>query len=415
MTISDPSKPEGPRGPGRLVFLVVGVVFFFLPVAALLVGVRAKPIENKPLATAPHWRLSWDVIPEITDYVNSHLPFRDAAVRANTNLSLKVFGEAPSTAVGTGGPAGVDNQQQTGADKPEDPEAVGGKVTIGRNGWLYLAEEFHKECQRLQPPAQVIANLQRLNDLLTASGRTFIFTVAPDKSTVVPEYLPANYPEKACAQASKQETFRLLAASGNPAYVDMHALITGRQKQEKRPYYLKKDTHWNGLATTALTREVMKKIDPAMLKDALIEEGKFSYQGDLTQLLGAPETDETQTATITRPGVTVAPLEQVSTPSGLTAFRMPASGQAAMVDAPTLLVGDSFSRVVLPQMAPFFSNLLRVDNGTFAADQDAALKQVMDSKVIMLVWVERNFTSVKSGLLWSTSFLDALEARLAGR
>lgn len=433
-----PIAPAPSRTPKAPVVRLLSVVFLFVPLALLILGLHAKPIENRPLAPGPHWRLSWSVLPELSDYLTDRLPFRDRAVRLNAQVSQDVFNEAPST---TGGDksalGGVVAPQQTKPQAPTSGEAPppvpkqeqgfitlpsaapepaqesSAAVLVGKQGWLYLSGELYKECVRGQPPTTVISGLTRLQKILTSSGRQFIFTLAPDKSTAEPSTLPSTYPYKSCVAKSKAQTYSLLNNAKIPGYVDMRGLIATHEAAEKRPYYMRKDTHWNGLADALFAQQMASLLSPGLSAGTSAKEHVTDYTGDLTNLLGDPMQDKTLTADIVRTGVTQTSQNQVSLTSGITGLRTQSSStRATLLAGRSLLVGDSFSEAVQPAVAPYFADLLRVKNGDFARAPRTLLTQVEQSKRVVLVFNERYFTDQHYGVFWSAPFLDKLAAAL---
>jgi alginate O-acetyltransferase complex protein AlgJ len=423
----------------RAVFRVAGLVFFFLPVALLALGARAKPIENRPLAAAPHWALSWHLLPQLESYLNEHLPLRDAAVRANAQLALGVFGEAPANTgnqaaatdvvapvaepgrtgagevPGNGGPPAQSPASGDATAPPNPGGQVNGNaaVTVGKGGWLYLTDDFLNECKPQVPPASVVAGLKRLNAMLTKAGKTFVFTVIPDKSVMVPQNLPASYPDKTCAAAGDQQIQSLLAASRNPAYLDMRTFLAAHQQADGQPYYLRKDTHFNGLGTTSLALQIVNRLAPALTADISMIHAPGKYTGDLTYMLGAPQSDVAPQAAINRPGVGVGGLTHVTLPSGLPVDRVRIAINGGQVAAgKTLLIGDSYSREVHPQLAPFFGDLTRIDLDALSTRPKAAISEIAAANVVVIVWVERDFALKQPNWPWSQSFLNRLQAAL---
>jgi hypothetical protein len=418
----------------------VAIVFFFTPLALLIVGVRPSNIENHAPSRFPHLQASWATFDRLNTYFSDNLPLRDVAIRDNERLSESLFGQpAPrsqgdSSVAGAVTPGVVTSPTTTapaeGADAPppkqteqqnflrlpppapEPPESSNDEVTVGQGGWLYLTGEFYKECEPGQPPTTVIANLQRLQKILAASGRTFIFTLAPDKSAAEPQFLPSNYPDQSCAPAAKQQTFSLLNQARIPGYIDMKDLIAEHQIAEGRLYYLRKDTHWNSLADVLFAEQIAQRLDPTLLDGLISTESITSYVGDLTVLLGDPTADRTITDKLTRPGVTTSQAT-VSLAPGISGTESKAvSGAAPLVGGRTLLVGDSFSEAVQSSLVPFFSDLLSVKNAYFAEAPETMFDAMASSKTIILVWNERYFADPNYGVMWSTAFLDKLQADL---
>lgn len=446
-TLED-SQERAPNRPGvhrRLrtgppILRVIACVFLFLPVVLLLLGVRPADVDNHARSKLPPVRLQWRTLDNLNNYLTDNLPLRDAAIRENERLSESLFGQpagsgqeagsaaaaslpgsrpsgqVPAIAPGGEGPVPRQTQQQTflrlPPPAPEPAVPSNSVVTVGKDGWLFLTGEFYKECEPGQPSEQVISGLARLQQILAASGRKFVFTLAPDKSTVEPSYLPDSYPLQSCSQASKRATFSLLNNSHIPGYVDMKDLMAARQSAEQRPYYMREDTHWNGLADALFARKAIQLLDPALLAGVVSKEVIGSYVGDLTTLLGDPHSDRTIDDTLSRPGVTVAQ-SQTSLAPGIAATESRAVSSATpLLPGRTLLVGDSFSQAAAPDLTPFLADMLEVKNAYFAEAPETMFNAIQRSSTIILVWNQRYFADPNYGVMWSSAFLDKLATGL---
>jgi hypothetical protein len=435
-------KREAPQRPAARVFSVAAVVFFLLPVVAYLGGLRSKVIENRPLKSFPHLSLSWSTLDDFGAWFSDHVPFRPRAVDLRRDISHHVFNENPPTNSGPieavpnangASAAGATNAPAPGLGEapvkpvlksqqnylhlpplPPEPQAPStSDVVGGKNGWLYLTAELFKECNPVTPTAQVISGLQRLNSILTASGRKFVLTLAPDKSTVEPQYLPSSYPFQDCAPKAKNETYAALAGAGLPGYVDSRALIDAREIKERRDYYLRKDTHWNGVGIVAVTEELARKLDPAAVTRVHSGEGVLPYTGDLTVLMGEPKVDQGLAALIDRPGVKVTRAPGSPLPGVRSAETSTVSTSVHLYNGHVFLVGDSFSDGVIDELSQFVKSLTWMHNGDVRIAPQTTVEQIKASNAVVLVWNERYFADPAYGVLWSQPFLDRLEQALA--
>src|SRR5581483_11324821 len=266
-------KAQRSRRPAS-VFRALAIIFFFVPVALWAMGVQSATSDKRALAKFPHSFTSWKVMDEMAAYVNDHVPFRGTAVRLRADISQSLFGEAPPSAGGSFGEATAKkpvnkeerNFVQLPPAKPEPTIAGSQEVMVGKDGWLYLTGELVRECSSGATGRKAaIDGVRRLQKLLTAAGKSFYFTLAPDKSTAEPEHMPDNNAFAQCSAPAKKQTFQELAQAAIPGYVDMRSIIKQREAAEKRDYYYRKDTHWNGLAAAAFTETVAKSIDQNLL------------------------------------------------------------------------------------------------------------------------------------------------------
>ncbi len=404
----------------KLFYLAAGLLFFFLPAVLVTAGVRAKPIENRPLTPAPSWRLSWKVGDEINAYINDRVPFRASAIRANNKISLDLFGEAPSTTaasgnniIAPGAAAGGNAGTATNGGTIAAP-AGSSRVLVGKDGWLYLASDAASACERPNgPPQWVLDNLARLDQVLTKAGKTFVFAVAPDKSSMVPEFLPGAYQNKSCAPEGHLRTREVLAQQHNPAYIDMFNVLDEAQKAAAKPLYYRTDTHWDDAGSSAFARQVVQRVAPKLLADVTMTSREVDRLGDLTALFGDNTKEHLVQDDIMRPGVTVGPPTQVVLPGGSSATQLKTTSTQAPLDKrKVLLVGDSFAITSQHALAPFFENLSLIQTSSFLLGTQQAVKDVSQANVVVLLWVERSLQNNDKGLMWTTDFIDALAKQL---
>ena len=423
---------------------MAAVVFFAFPAIAYGFGLRSRAIENRPLAAFPKLSNGWSALDELGAWFTDRLPFRPDAVKWRVDLYQNLFDEDPPAAGGSieavpnavgapasGGTAAKTNTASLGESPalapktkserdfirlppvpPEPPVPSTSLVVGGKDGWLYLAGEFYKECNPGQPPANVIAGLQRLDSILTASGRKLVVALAPDKSAVEANHLPDSYSFSNCAPKAKDDTYAMLAAAGLSGYIDARQLIETRQTAERRDYYLRKDSHWNGLAVAAISTEVARRLDPALTKGVTVHESVGSYTGDLTTLLGTPTPDQSIFTSISRAGVTVTQSPQPPLQGLQSTETRTASTKAPLYKGQVLLVGDSFSEGLINELSPFVSHLIWMHDGGVREAPRTTAQQIVASKAVVVVWNERYFADPAYGVLWSQPFLDRLQQEL---
>ena len=121
------------------------------------------------------------------------------------------------------------------------------QIISGRNGWLFLGDEFTAACHPQLTLSQVISGLRRLDQIITASGRKLVIMIPPDKDTVDGRFLPVRgAPTVRVRCAEKALLWRALGSLKLPALVDMLPLLQGRgDVPPHQPAYLPIDSHWN--------------------------------------------------------------------------------------------------------------------------------------------------------------------------
>lgn len=140
-----------------------------------------------------------------------------------------------------------------------------GKVIIGRHGWLFLGDLFASTISRRRLPIDD-ADVAIIEDIAAATEawrlwladqgvRAFFIQVAPDKSSIYPEYAPG------WARPRPGTVTDTLFAKANPGiFLDCRpGLLAGREFSGV-PLYYQTDTHWNHAGAWLGYLEVMRAI-----------------------------------------------------------------------------------------------------------------------------------------------------------
>jgi alginate O-acetyltransferase complex protein AlgJ len=400
----------------RPIGFVLALAFFFGPAVAYGLGVRPQEIENRRLRALPSVTEGWSFFPSFATWATDHLPLRKQAVEGNTTLSEHVFGEPPSYGSDTNdaGVAGVPGTSPGGdraadAGKPAYPQVIQGK-----NGWLYLGGDASSPCQPVHSVDDTLARLTRLAQAVQKSGRRFVLTVAPDKSTVWPQQLPDSYLGKSCAQARRAEFWSKLRASPPPGYVDVLGPIQAAQRADGVPAYRQTDTHWGDRGVLAYAQGIADALQPGLWKRLSVRPaGTRTRAGDLGVLLGRPHVDSYPGFQLSRPGAPwsyTMPIEPLTDPIRVQSGPVPAG--LPLITEPTLLLGDSFtnsSRTMLPQL---FTSLTLLHNEAAGARPDAVAHAMVNSDAVVYEIVERTISAGGGALIQDRS-LAAIEKALA--
>ena len=394
--------PPRPRG-RRWLVLLIGLVFLFAPAVAYVSGVRATEIENRRLTEFPSVSAGWDFFPQLSAWATDHLPLRDRAVAANTRLSESVFGEPPQY----GGPA------EGGGAGPVAPapgetgveERVFPRVLQGKDGWLFLGADVSGACEPLLPLDETIAGLDRFGEMVRAAGKTYVFTVAPDKSTMNPDKMPDTYVGDDCAPEAKEAFWERMEDDPPVGYVDLKQELARVQEEDGENLWRPSDTHWAQRGGLVYAQELAEALDPALWRTSRIEPtGPISLQADLAAQLGTPRKDEVPGWRLVREGVTVTE-ERATTLSATTTG-------APLHTPSTLILGDSFTQSSLSLLSPLFASARIVQPATATDDPPALVQAVLSSDTIVLEIVERSVVAGDVPII-DEDFLAMLEQALA--
>jgi hypothetical protein len=402
-----------PRLPRRPLALLLALAFFFTPLGAFVFGVRPEPLENRPLAEFPATSAGWDFIPQFTAWATDHLPLRGEAIRGNATLSERLFDEAPSyrTDPGGGPAAGVPSGESTS----DDVEVEYPQVIEGRDGWLYFGGDVSNLCDATRGVDEVLDRLDRLARAVESSGRRFVVTVAPDKSSFLPDRLPETYLGRSCAEERRGEFWKAVTASPPDGYLDLRSVLEDEQDRTDAPLYRPTDSHWNDRGSAVFALELARTLDPRLVgSTTVVPTGTTSAPGDLGAMIGHPSDDEFEGVSLDRPGV--APVERDTLDLPDMPYE-PETFRASTTDAPlfeqrTLLLGDSFSSASGTMLGRFFADLTLLHSEVAREKPQMAADAMVQSEVVVFEIVERTI-SADGGALLDDASLAAAEQTLA--
>ena len=271
---SEPPPRPARRRQFSPVVLVLALVFFFTPAVALAGGFHAHQIENRPLAKFPSIHDGWKALPELGTWATDHLFGRKQAVAANNQIAQHLFGQLPDD---TGS-----------ATKPGGYPAV----IQGTDGWLFLGDDMKTRCTTHAVPATVVAKLNRLSSIIRSSGRKFVLMIAPDKSSVYPQYLPKAYLGRSCAPAYTAAFWKAFDAHPPIGNVDIRTPLLQQAKTSPVPLYRPLDSHWDMEGISIEAQLMANALDPRLANGTHVaDQGTYHPIGDLTYLLGQPRAD----------------------------------------------------------------------------------------------------------------------------
>jgi alginate O-acetyltransferase complex protein AlgJ len=400
--------------PRKPVVFLLALAFFFGPAAGYVLGQRPQEIENRRLKAFPSLSDGWSFFPDFATWATDHLPLRKQAVEANSALSERAFKEPPSYGGADTGVAGVPGTG-AGADRSGEPDQpTYPRVIQGKDGWLYFGGDVSGPCQPIRSVADTLARLTRLARAVEKSGRRFVLTVPPDKSTAWPQQLPASYLGKSCAEARRTEFWSALRSSPPPGYVDLLGPIQAAQRANGAPIYRQTDTHWSDRGALLYAQGLADALKPGLWQHLTVKSsGTKTRAGDLGALIGRPHVDSYPGLTLNRAGQDwqyTMPTAPLTTPVRVDPGPLPRG--VPVITEPTLLLGDSFtnsSRTILPQL---FTSLSVLHNEVAGARPDTVATAMVNSDTVVYEIVERTIASGRGSLIDDRG-LTAIEKALA--
>jgi len=357
------------------------VICICLPLAELALGLDPTPVLNEyrelaplpslasPVAAVlqhPTGRGAWSGLfqalawypADFTSYFDDHFGFRRLLIRTHSVLVL------------LGWP-----------DK--------GEVIVGRQGWLFFAEPRAKasyQTTTLLSPQELAAwqrELERRRDWYAAQGSDYLVALAPEKSTMYAQFMPANVPRFG-QRTRLDQMVEFLAANSDLQVIDPRDALVQASAQHRT--YHRTDSHWNAWGGFVACQQILVKLSerhpnlhPKTLKDYTIREQEIQGK-DLTVMLGLEHVIHEQAILVeplasSRPQAAETGVE--SLPHGLWWAFQPEAYEVPDSDAPTaVVVRDSFGNALIPFLAEHFRRSLFIH--WYSMDESVILRERPD-------------------------------------
>jgi hypothetical protein len=408
------------HGKRQLTALISVLVFFATPALMWVFGARASEIENHKLAEFPGFDLTG-----YDEWATDNLAFRGGAVNIADWVSRTFFGEpAPFDQGGGGAPAGPlpgsppappDKQEDPTRTDPTDGDADGSsqagfrQVVEGEDGWMYFGQDAQSKCHPIVPMQQTLTQLDKLRDVVESSGRTFVLVVVPDKSTMVPEHLPASYPGKDCAAPVTPELWQQVVTITGA--IDMRPRLAAVADKNNRPVYYPQDTHWTTEGALEMVKTVATEVKPGITKTWKIQQKeKTTGVADLPPLIGKDGTNQITNYRLRPDGRydrARGNTAELAAPRHYESKRL-----TGMINTPTAVIGDSFLVGASGYLPAAFSDVTIQYYRTAESQPTQVIKTFTDAEVVIFEVVERNVASGAVPAL-DQGFLDKLGPELA--
>ena len=337
--------------PAAKIFTALFLLRCLIPGAGLLLVGPAEARANEAAPRRPelvdaNGELNAGVLDDTEDYVNEAFSLRQELITLWAHVEA-LFGESA-----------------------EDG------VILGSDGWLYYADEL-ADYTGTEPMTerQVFAaarNLALMREYAEGLGADFIFTIAPNKSSLYPEHMPA-YPRSGERTDAERLEAELEAQDVN--YVNLFELFAA----EDATLYFAHDSHWTSRGA-ALAADA--------LNAALGVESRFAdgyefesraHTGDLFEMLYPAgrdtETDDAPAGLAFTQGEGVRPDSITIDTEG--------AGEGRL-----LMFRDSFGELLYPFMAEGFAEA----RFSRQAAYDLTLAEELSADCVVIEIVERNLS-----------------------
>lgn len=305
-----------------LAFVAVVMALCLTPLVGMIFAPTTRTTENKVLASKPSLtedgRLNTDYLEQLGDYYADHFALRQQLVSMDAALRGKVFGVST-----------VDS------------------VVVGRDGWLFYSDTVNdfagKEPMSERQLFNIANNLFLTQQYVNSRGAKFVFTVAPNKNSLYPQFMP--YTIKG-VELEKHNAVRLGEELGKMGvgYVDLFELFGGMEDV----LYLARDSHWNNDGALLAANSLLSAAGKATYT-GLERTENDEYIGDLNSML-YPLNSEPETNAEYR-------LEGYAVTNGARAADDPVIVTSASdAEGSLLMYRDSFGNTLYPFMAQAFGS-----------------------------------------------------------
>ncbi len=145
-------------------------------------------------------------------------------------------------------------------------DSIFSNAIIGKEGWLFQTSESVIQDYQNDIPftekqlAELQQNLDEIAAIFQKQGTTLLIVVAPNKSSIYPDYMPAEL-QQMRPQSRFDQVVQYLKQHGQTKILDLRQeLIANRKEQE---VYYKTDTHWTEYGAYIAYREILNSLQPA--------------------------------------------------------------------------------------------------------------------------------------------------------
>jgi hypothetical protein len=228
------------------------------------------------------------------------------------------------------------------------------EVTIGTDGWLYYTFSLSRPCLSAEEVDQFLDAVERASRVVEATGRKLIVALAPDKATIIPDFLPD---DTSCVLDNAEA----LAAMDGPANLVAVWDEMRTARANERPIYFRIDTHWTNEGAGIMAEALIEQLAPGgWAGDAVAEIATVDHQGDLTVLLGLPSTEEAVELEVVLPASEMTrrtrPLLTASGADYDKTVAVDFTASDPVVGGQTLVMHDSYGWALTPMLSPYFES-----------------------------------------------------------
>ncbi|EOY5092692.1 TPA: hypothetical protein JD313_002026 [Citrobacter amalonaticus] len=286
-----------------------------------------------------------------------------------------------------------------------------GKVLIGKDGWMFLGDNFvdtlTNKIQGAPSKSKEINEVHKVNDAWRTYFREsgvedFRVIMGPDKDTVYADKLPV------WDKHAADSILGILLQGGNGIYIDTFSPIMTEKNKNAYPLYYHTDTHWNsygaGIAFNALAY-AMKPVHPETKWPSPIISSQFKTAegrpGDLAAFLRIKSVREElvylNDSEINKTSIKIYDFKtgKLLSNKKLTVIGAPPTpalvvSNNALNEDRVLWIRDSYGTAMSPFMSRTFREVLQVHPGKVTPELLQIMVKSFKPKYVFVTSVERD-------------------------
>ena len=226
-------------------------------------------------------------------------------------------------------------------------------IVAGQQGYLFLGPDFDFACGLSSAMDHSLKAYAKLAKVISRSGRRVVFTLAPDKTAVLSDMLPAQPPHGVCDLQGLAAQDQLLEHFKDADFLPLVAPL----RRSPRQVYWHTDQHWTTVGGAVFAKALAEHLSPQLGRQQRYTYGAESRLGAMNLALGIDTPETLQTAS-PADKVTVRTAPGGPDWNGYPEFTFEHAWNSKPAKRTwaghTLLLGDSFMWYALENLRPIF-------------------------------------------------------------
>ncbi len=319
---------------------------------------RVEPTDPQPFPSADINEIAdAETFVQLDEYLDDRMALRGQVAAETTRSFISITGDVP-----------VSNALR------------------GDDGSLFLTEGLTNPCRFRFEPDQLADTIDQWSAL--GKGREVLLVVAPDKSSIQLEQLPARG-HRDCQQEREEE---LVEAFGNDgALIPLwDPLRDARNPEQPYRLYYQYDSHWTFRGAQVMVQEIVEHLAPGQFQSAkVIKAGnKKRNPGAVARRLGWDEQELRNRLTCERDGVLTTRSIEPRGSKQVRVFQTVSAGDEPLISGRTVVLHDSMMPAGQQPLACHFAHITFIEWDHF--DAAAGLELFAQADRIIIESVERS-------------------------